>query len=160
MKVLAAVCALAVAGCSDVTSPASVAPNVLVPTAPAFATVANERTPFYATLTACNLETVPVSGERHFVFKVTTKGYSVSDDSHFSGVGTVTGVKYEGSQKITDKEMTKKDGTFSTTNSYLLHLVAAGKGVPDLLFGYSTRLTIGPDGTVKHEDSGVTVRCK
>ena len=161
MKQLFALCTLALVGCSDITSPTSVAPSVLVPTAPAFATLVNEKTAFTnAVVNACNGETVVVSGERHFVVKATSGGFSVSEDSHFSGFGATTGVKYEGSLKSADKEMTKKDGTFSTSNSVTIHLVAKGKDVPDLLFGYSIRYTINPDGTLSHEDYDTTFRCK
>lgn len=161
MKVLLVVFTLALVGCSEITSPTSVAPSALAPAAPAFATIVNEKTAFTnAVLNACNGETVVVSGERHFVLKATMSGYSVSEDSHFSGIGTLTGVKYEGSTRFVDKETTKKNGTFSTSTSESVHLVAKGNDVPDLFLEYSVKFTINPDGTFSHEDYDTTFRCK
>jgi len=152
---------LALVGCSEITAPTSEASTRLASTTPAYAVLVNEKTLVtdVPLLNACNGEMVVVSGKKHLVIKSTKNGYSVSEDSHFSGVGAVTGARYKGSQKYTHKEATNKKDKFSFSKSSSVHLVGQGKDVPEMLYEYSTKLTIDDSNFISHEDSGATLYC-
>lgn len=170
MKTFFVLSALALAACSDVTAPTSLASSNLAPPGSRVDVVTNihQKTPFTAVMVACNGEEVDVFGDQTFTFKLSTNDdgstkLSVSNDAHFKGVGSVTGAKYEGSQKYTDKETTKLDDgtfnryTFSTRTT--LQLKGHGK-VPDLFLNYSTKFTINADGSISHEDTDFSSSCK
>src|SRR6266566_3807420 len=109
MKALYILGALAAIGCSDITSPS----NLTAPK-PVNEVLANEKGPVDLELTACNGETVFLTGEHHFVMKSKSndkKGsfsLEISDHAHYKGYGQLTGAKYEGETSFR-KELSSDD---------------------------------------------------
>src|SRR5438876_3928873 len=96
MKALYIFGALAAIGCSDITSPS----NLTAPK-PANEAIDNEKGPVDLELTACNGETVFLTGEHHFVIKSKSNEekesftLEITDNAHYGGYGQLTGAKYE-----------------------------------------------------------------
>lgn len=132
MKALYMLSALAAVGCSDITSPSN-----LTPQKPANEVIANFKEPSDLEMTACNGETVFLTGEHHFEMKSENndrKGsfkIEITDHAHYKGYGQITGAKYEGetSYKKLIESDDPDDFTFFVRST--LHLEGKGK-IPDL----------------------------
>ena len=112
---------------------------------------------------ACNGETVPTSGNSRLMFRLTDtpKGSiiaSVSVDYHFSGIGSVTGAKYEGSDRYSDfiKVGSQAAVVFSVSSS--TRLIGQGK-VSDTWLDFTTKFTFNANGEITHRNSDFKSRC-
>lgn len=168
MKALFLLAALPLAACNEITSPTgaasvSPAPVLSAPTTGAREVLVNDKSNVELVLVACNGETVVLSGKQHYVVNVSTDHngntkLSVSNNTHFSGYGTVTGAKYEGELVYMDKEASTDD-QFTFNTSTVLKLKGQGK-VPDTDLEFSTKFTVHADGSVTGEDDDFKSTCK
>jgi hypothetical protein len=112
-------------------------------------------------LTACNGETVIMTGELHQVFKfTTTKSGNVSAflsaDYSLSGVGSTTGAKYNATTHIRDQEMASDNvSNFSYRTS--TKLVGAGK-VPNSTIDFTVRVLVA-NGETRVENIDISTHC-
>jgi len=112
-------------------------------------------------LTACNGETVFMTGELHQVFKfTTTKSGNVSAfasaDYSLSGVGTTTGAQYRATTHIRDQEMASDNvSNFSYRTS--TKLVGSGK-VPNSVVDVTVRVLFA-NGETRVEKIDTSTRC-
>ena len=121
----------------------------------------NDKQPVELLLSACNGETVPMSGTLHSKFKLTTSksgnvSASLSADYKLSGIGDVTGAQYHGSLTIKDQEMVS-DNTSHFRHRTLMKLVGQGS-VPNSVEGFTVHVVVA-NGEVRVEHTDVTSSC-
>jgi hypothetical protein len=111
---------------------------------------------------ACNGELVEMSGTVHtkIDFDFNPDGsfkFLASSDYKLSGIGSVTGAKYEGQQTQVEKADVSSDKSTSFSE-VRIHLVAQGK-VPDTDIGFKVKTMID-DGELKQFRDDFWSRCK
>jgi hypothetical protein len=168
MKAIYLVLALSIVACNDITSPAKAAPNTIAlatvsPDAVTTDKVFNDRSDITFDLTGCNGEPVTVSGDQHTILKLMygndgSLRMSTTTDAHVSGVGASTGAKYIGDIKSVDK-LAEGNDRINWISSYSMTLNGQGS-VDDTIIEYSTKFTLEPDGSVKHQIYNFSWRCK
>lgn len=126
--------------------------------------LANERAPVDLVITACNGETVELSGDLHFAYQITTAASGnvsskVTNDYSFSGVGSVTGAKYEGGMHFVDKEILNLGAATVFSDDASLRLIAQGN-VPNTWLDYGMAFTIDANGNVSHDTGTYSTRCQ
>jgi diaminopimelate epimerase len=151
---------VAAIGCSDVTSPASLAPTGL--SKGSSEVQINDKLPTSITIGACNGEIVSLDGDQHVVIKANegkdgSLKLSISSDLHFSGNGSATGAKYVGDQKYTETDAIGID-TYSYRSIQSMTLNGQGK-VPDTVMDIMMKVTVHSDGSASFRQDFST-RCK
>lgn len=151
--------AIAAIGCTE-TAPS--APQMRNVAASANTMIANEKQPIELVVTACNGETVVLSGNVHTRFRLTTTksgnvSAALSADYNLSGIGAVTLARYNGSLSIRDQELaTNNVSGFSHRTS--MRLVGQGN-VPNSVQGFTIHVVVA-NGAVRVEHMDVTSRCE
>lgn len=148
-----------VVGCSEASS---TAPQLQSDAVTANAVVANDKQPVELVVTACNGETVALSGTLHTKLRLTiAKSGNVSATTSFdydlSGIGAVTGAKYNAKLTIRDQEMASDNvGGFHHRTS--LRLVGQGN-VPNSVEGFTVHVVVA-NGEVRVEHTDITSSCE
>jgi hypothetical protein len=147
-----------VAGCTEA---APTTPQLQSVAALANAMVANEKQPVDLVFTACNGETVAMSGTVHTRFRLTTSksgnvSASLSSDYNLSGIGDATGAQYNGKLSIRDQEMAT-DNVSGFRHRTSLRLVGQGN-VPNSVAGFTVHVVIA-NGETRVEHTDVTSSC-
>lgn len=158
MRILALLPVLAVAACVD----SAMAPQVSGGSSDADHIVNEKTEVFSMPMIACNNEVVDLSGTLHtkIDFAFGPDGSiksSTSFDYKLSGIGSVTGVKYEAKQSFSEKADVKDDHSVTST-AVRFHMVGKGK-VPDTDMGF-TQKTVIVNGEVKQSREDTWSKCK
>ena len=151
--------AAAIVGCTDA---APTAPELQSVAASVNAMLSNEKLPVEIAFPACNGETVNMSGTLHQKFRLTTTksgnvSASLSSDYNLSGIGDVTGAKYNGSLTIRDQEMAT-DNVSGFRHRTTMKLVGQGN-VPNSVEGFTIHVVVA-NGAVRVEHTDVTSSCE
>jgi hypothetical protein len=161
MKYVAMLSFLVLAGCKDFTAPTH-SHNALVPRGNG-EMLANYKTDFDAPgfLTACNGETVTMTGTIHIMLKETDTpngGISVFTNikEDLSGIGDITGLKYEGSQ--TSDYRVEQNGATVVDVPVSIRLISQGKS-PNFFYDSVLHITFNDNGIVTAERASETTRC-
>jgi hypothetical protein len=162
-KLLFVLSALALVACSDVNSPTNPASKSLALRGALGDMLVNESVPVTLALVACNGEEVDVSGTERFMTAITTTPSGntiarVTNDYSFSGVGLVTGAKYEGGAHFVDKEILNVGAATVFSIDMSERLIGQGN-VPNTWVDISTAFTIDANGNVTHNASTYSTRC-
>jgi hypothetical protein len=163
MKGLYVLAAAALLGCGETSAPTSVAQQGLRPAHKVGDVLVNDWTPVELQLTACNGETVSLTGDLHYLVAITQSNNGsvnakLSSDYTFSGVGDITGAGYEGGMKFTDHEIINQGAATNFSIESSVRLIGKGS-VLNTWFDFSTDFTINANGDITHNNSAFTARC-
>ncbi len=164
MKASYVLAVLALAGCAEATSPTSHSSPTLS-TKGRTDMVINETTlvPFLS-FNSCNGEPVTLSGTLHYMLEITTPSngsfhYRETSDYRLTGVGGITGTKYEGSIRLVKQQIVNSGAATVLEDAASGRLIARGN-VPNLFGELKTATTINANGEVKHSDTTFRPRCQ
>lgn len=169
---LSATLALAACGGQSGTTNSSIAPvdGSITPQS-ASAVISNLKVPisvsqFVPCANAGNGEIVTLSGNLHVITKVTTTANNVhimftNNPQGVTGVGSVTGEKYQGTGVTRETENVPLTGSFplnvTTVNNF--RIIGRGPG-NNLLIHSNSHITVNANGTVTVNKTNSTVACK
>lgn len=151
--------AAATVGCTEA---APVAPQLQSGATSANAMVANDKQEVELALPACNGETVAMSGTLQTRLKLTTTksgnvSAALSADYNLSGIGDITGGRYNGSLSIRDQEMAT-DNVSGFQHRTRMRLVGQGN-LPNSIEGFTIHVVIA-SGAVRVEHTDITSSCE
>jgi len=160
MKYLALLPLFALAACNDVTSPVS---RNLAPTGNRNAMLVNEKTDFASpgAIIACNGEPVTLTGTIHVMDHETSSNKGVNIvfwiDYTLSGIGDVTGARYQGGESYRIQAEQNAASVFSV--AITVRLVAQGN-IPNTFIDSDLRVTMNANGEPTVERLGDRARCQ
>ena len=119
----------------------------------AHAATASTKVAFMQVITnPCNGEPVVITGTRHIVAGDTGNGFHVQVQMQASGIGALTGAKYEAPS--TSTMVVNDPGAFEATSMLQFKFIAQGK-VPNFIHFENMHITLNANGdvTAVHSDS-------
>jgi hypothetical protein len=158
MRILAFIPVLAVVACAE-----SAAPSDISGSPSNAAQMVNQKDDVFSSpVTACNGEMVVLDGTVHTKVNFTMTGSgktatSFSADYDLGGIGTLTGAKYNATQRVTERAMIGSNTT-NAESDVTLRLVGQGD-IPNTLLSMRSHLVV-VDGEIKVSHSDITTRCQ
>jgi hypothetical protein len=164
--VLLAFTGLALAACDSApTAPLASAART-TPTQRSNSVDVNERTPVgFSTVNPCNGEAVELNGETHTIVEQNssngrmTAQVHVLVQSHYSGVGSVTGAEYTAADKYNETFIVGSPGAFNDQMIFVNHVIGRGN-IPNYILTLHGKVTLTPNGQVTVAFSNFETSCQ